>query len=277
MPAGKKKSAALRCSAPQVTSVCREEEEQLAKAIQASKAAAQEEKANRASLNYALEKSQNEHEEADSLRRAMQASLLSEQERLFAIGLGLQSTTHLVNITSSSPGKGSEIAGLTACVTDFCEQTKHLLKVSFRSDLHRVHVQWRSNAPVGDVFASLRSAVEGAFGFTTDPAYVLKYYDNDGEFCTLVEDTTLDFLDIFAERSSLRIFVDALIAPQDLGGGVRAEHAKTILAVGGTDQSMDARESFLIGTPPQTPRMLMAGAHDDDDEETSWALVDSSS
>jgi len=280
MPAAKKKSTAPRRSISNVTSVCRDEDEQLAKAIRASRAAAQEEEADRASLKYALEQSQKEREEAETLMLAMQASLLTEQQRLAAIGLGLQSTTQLVDNMLSPFGRGPGSAGCTTSVLKHCGQTvlsqsNHLLKVTFGGDVRRLHVQWCSNARVGEVFASLQRAIESGFGCTIDQAHVLKYYDSEGDFCTLVEDTVLDFLDISAERNSLRLFVDVPIGPRCLSDEMTgAEHAKTILTISSNEQSKEAAESFLIATPPLSPRMHMTETSDND-YEALWAIVDS--
>lgn len=225
-------------------------------------------------------------EEAEALRFALEASVVASQQKI--LGLGLKAATNarseviaeaiastsLVANASASHGSGAvgtrcsemlveavaepisvsdmhtiQIAGIAEPAAPSC----HILKVTYKHDTRRLRAQWPTGAQPPDVLKSIQSSVEEGFalpfGSVVPPAFFLKYVDNEGDLCTLVKGTLLDFLDVALQGGSLKI----------------------LLEVGLQTTSLTGLEDFSIATPPATPR---GESTIEDDYDSMWSLVE---
>lgn len=133
-----------------------------------------------------------------------------------------------------------------------------IIKATFGQDTRRLRAEWTSGAPA-DVLAVLQSTIEEGFGlpkgFATPPAYFLKYHDDEGDLCTLVNGTLGDFLDLSLRGGPLKVVLE--------------KHLQT--------KSIEGMEGFSIGTPPASPRdnvSEICSQSIEDDYESSWSLVE---
>jgi hypothetical protein len=305
----------------------RDEEALLAQAILASKACAMQTDTYQASLARALELSQaeaaQEAEDAEALRLAMLASLAEAEEK--CLGLGLKTaprlgtsrfhgTTHEVPATDATSSHSAVVAeALTETTLLAGTALSRILKVAFGQDMRRLHVQWPSAAQPRDILRVVQSAIEECFGLPSGsaapPVYFLKYRDDEGDLCTLVEQTLMDFLDMSVQCASLKIFVErnqdqrmrkeelellevvdgCSCTDQDIHGcsWVQDDQEKQLESLqedlfSCEDQRVRKKESvsmtdFSIATPPSTPRCdSPTGCSDtiEDDYDSMWSLVE---
>lgn len=86
-------------------------------------------------------------------------------------------------------------------------EVEHLLKVTLATDMRRLRASWSPSARPDDVLTRIYSTVRCGFGLRSSTKCLLKYEDEDGDMCTLVEPTVQDFLDS-ARGGTLRISVE---------------------------------------------------------------------
>merc|ERR1712070_986539 len=88
----------------------------------------------------------------------------------------------------------------------------HVLKVTHGHDTRRLKVCWPSCALAGEVLPSIRAAIEEGFGLrgTSEgpPGFFLKYRDDEGDLCTLVEETLADFLEMALHGNSFKLILE---------------------------------------------------------------------
>jgi hypothetical protein len=268
------------------------EEHDFVQAVKASKETAEYERNYKAMLKKALEESQQEAQEAEAMRLALEASRASEEERIRAIGLSLKATTNCVNSTLLvPPSTNSDVhAGY---VTDSSNAQKdirvdavlttHILKVTFGSHVLRLHAEWSSDALASSVFSCIKDVVEKAFGVTVGStlSYVLKYHDEEGDLCTLTKRTTMDFLDIYDQQASLKLVIEAQQAPQSASVSeckAANEDIECILLGSGESAVIEDDQNAVfadisIATPPDTPRLQSARTIEEDYDD-SWAIIE---
>lgn len=258
------------------------EEMQLAEAIWASRACSMQNASYDASLTRALEESRAtaaaQAEEAEALRFAMEASVVASQQKILGLGLktatsarseliaGAIASTSLVANASASHGSEMLVEAVaepipvsdlhTSQIAGIAEPAAllfHILKVTYKNDTRRLRAQWPIGAQSPDVIANIQSTVEEGFalpfGSVVPPAFFLKYVDNEGDLCTLVQNTLPDFLDMALQGGTLKI----------------------ILEVGLQTTSLPGSEGFSIATPPATPR---GESSIEDDYDSMWSLVE---
>jgi hypothetical protein len=256
MPANKKRQ---RWNTPNTTAVEHDEDKQLAKAIELSKAEARAEGAYSESLEKAIVLSKQDAAEVEALSLAMQASLESEQERIIALGLGVQATA---NLAKASLGQGkTEPSNTTSTTYQNYLQNRAIpsvqtFKVVRGSDVRRLRVQWSSVVLDAEFLASLRIAVENGFGLLPETEYNLKYEDDDGDLCTLVEGTILDFREL-SRHSPKKLILE--IAAESSNHGGRSK-----------DDDLSVENGLSIATSLASPRAESI----EDDYEAAWDIVE---
>lgn len=267
-------------------------EKELADAIEASLACSLQDKPYKESLCRALELScataSSEAEEAEALKLAIEASLMDAKQK--AAGLSLRTELEsglcesrmsiLPAVTENSlrPLEDHEIflgeaalektaLGGTHCAENSSAQeptsgcSSHVLKVAFGNDMRRLRTSFASIAAPGEIMFQIKTSIEDGFGWARHsqgtPPYLLKYVDDEGDHCTLVEETLGDFLDIMACRGNFLRIVLEECPPSS------------------TPQSI---QDFSIGTPPMTPRSFTCETDDrrsvEDDYDAMWSIVD---
>jgi len=276
---------------------------ELARAIRESNALADEERQYSACVKRAFEESKREAAEAESLRLAIEASLADDQQHVVAIGLGLKATARIVNSTCSqsrcSDAKGDAETGANSFSALQRQQeqqqqqeqrqqqqqqqqhqddqkrlatTSHLLKVTFGSDVRRLHVP-PSDAPSGSEYVRIKTIVENSFGLAIgpEPLHALKYYDEEGDLCTLLEDTIADFMDIHEHQASWKVTLEAPAPFPILPHGPPANESNPEEAAAAAGESPSLVD-VSIATPPETPRILDARTIEEDYED-SWSVI----
>lgn len=151
----------------------------------------------------------------------------------------------------------------------------HVLKVTYKQDTRRLRADWASAAPAQEAFASIRAAIEEVFSLPIDAsvssAYVLKYHDDEGDLCTLVENTVTDFLETGLRAKSLRIMVEDREAPTE------SEQLSETFEEEKWNPKLESLEDFSIATPPASPRgdPPSPGSQSiEDDYDSMWSLVE---
>lgn len=139
------------------------------------------------------------------------------------IGGDLASSVYVIGAGSNSPVLAASSlaplatpaavtdADLAAFATENCSGRasilEYTLKATFGQDTRRLAVMWPTDACTGTALEEIDKAVRHGFGPTLEgSSFVLKYKDNDGDLCTLVEATFKDFLS-FAQDSVLKLAV----------------------------------------------------------------------
>jgi len=225
-----------------------------------------------------------EAEEAEAFKLAVEASLMDAKEKVLGLGLKMHchqaedfrlaseatstllsrcSAEHPTNSTEPTPAPpescvcaDEQFAASSGSVKAF---SNRVLKVSLGHDTRRLRSKWASDAPAQEVLACIQASIEDGFGLSkgsaVPPKYFLKYPDDEGDHCTLVEDTFKDFLETMAlQGTSLRIIVQE--QPQD--------------------QILQGMKDFSIATPPMTPRADLADTCSqttEDEYEAMWSIV----
>lgn len=306
----------------------RDEEAQLAQAILASKACVMQTDTYEASLARALELSQaeaaQEAEDTEALRLAMSASLAEAEEKCLALGLKtaprlgasrFHGIAHEVTVTAATSSHSAVVEEEAVAETTLLAGTavSRILKVTYGQDMRRLHVQWPSAAQSRDILGVIQNVIEDCFGLPSGsaapPVYFLKYRDDEGDLCTLVEQTLRDFLDMSIQCASWKIYVETnqdqrlrkteLELPEEVDGcsctdqdphgcsWVHDDQGKQLESLqedlfSSEDQSVRKKESaslvdFSIATPPSTPRCDSPTSCSDtieDDYDSMWALVE---
>lgn len=270
-------------------------EKELVDAIEASLACSVKDKPYKESLSRALELScltaSAEAEEAEALKLAIEASLMDVKQKAaglslktgLSLGCGESRMPILSSVAETIPRllEDNETAlceaalektslGGTLCAYNSSAQknieeptdgsSSRILKVTFGNDMRRLRTSFASRAAPEEVMLRIKTSIEDGFGRTrplmVTPSYLLKYVDDEGDHCTLVEETLSDFLDTMACRgNSLRIVLEECppcSTPQNT-------------------------RDFSIGSPPTTPRAFTCETDSrsvEDDYEAMWSIVD---
>merc|ERR1711865_709353 len=147
-------------------------------------------------------------------------------------------------------------------------------------------------------------AIEEGFGLPPSsaeaPTFFLKYFDNEGDLCTLVEHTLIDFLGTSVQGSSLKIVLlkdweqKPHTATMDFQGfeeigcscnlqdmldieGTAWDHAGLQDVRNTENMQLSSLADFSIATPPSTPRggsPTSCSESIEDDYDSAWALVE---
>lgn len=324
IPPGLEKSAASHL----------DEDDQLAKAILASKASSMQNGTYKDALACALNLSEleakQEAEEAEILRLAVAASLADAREKDLALGLHMASSRQAAHCPSQShehtsfsaphldPAAPRGICALhvpssesiapcplsraivEALATD--ATLSRILKVTYEQDTRRLYTQWSSGAQASNILTCIEGTIEESFGLPLDsaapPVYFLKYLDDEGDLCTLVEHTLTDFLGTSIQGSSLKIFLQKghVQRPQkiDFPGFEETPWSCDVekmqgIEVTGWDREcwqdiqnvekmeLSALADFSIATRPSTPRgdsPTSCSGSIEDDYDSAWAIIE---
>merc|ERR1712070_201356 len=249
-------------------------EKQIADAIQASKEMAMQRECYTTAVARAMRESkaiaEAEAEEALQLKLALEASLAESDEK--NLGLGLKPTPpkdyteDLVNATSSTI---QVCSSLTRSVAKFVETpspchaepsmetaleialaptTFHVLKVLHESDMRRLRVQWAADASSIEVLAAVQSAVEDGFSLSdAEVSYILKYRDDEGDLCTLVEGTVADFLQVAGQAKAFKIVLE-MVRRFETATDTPSIPTSTTDTVAMLSIAAASQEDFAIGT-----------------------------
>jgi len=249
-----------------------------------------------ASLQYALEMSTvttAEEEDEKALRLAIAASKETYKAHIAFLGSHMASAEEAILLTQTNDSITASF--ILAAIAPMGEQGQpktisvkgeddvvskpegshrqvHILKVTFRRDKRRLRACWSCNDSTEEVFASIMKAVEEGFHLkmcsSNRLSYVLKYCDEDGDMCTLVERTVGDFLGTIERQSTLQLTLQ-----EELGS----------LDVNRSEQKSSCESNGLlkisIATPPASPKLAyeqpaIAGTIEDD-FDSGWSLVSS--
>jgi len=135
----------------------------------------------------------------------------------------------------------------------------HTLKIVFMGVAHRLRVAWPPNIGPAEVVANIDAAVRDCIGCHLDQhaEIALKYADDDGDVCCLVQETLEDCLS-FAHNGVLKLLVE-----QD-----SADYTKP------SAQAI-SQDFISIASPRGSPQSKCAYEHTIDEEyELSWDLVE---
>lgn len=209
---------------------------ELAAAIKASMEAAEEAKRlealELAQLTRALEMSSGacgmpgDEMKDDELARTICASLAAAAEvddaapeQVVRVGVSdslspdLPEDPRLDSVAENSPPDlhATASAVADAAVTTFSSEPEvdHVLKVSLGGDTRRLRSSWHASADPERVLVKIQETVRSGFGLLPEMELIMKYKDEDGDRCSLVEPTIPDFLDSEA-RGTLRLTVEVL-------------------------------------------------------------------
>lgn len=259
-------------------------EKELEEAIEASRESAFLNEINEASLTRVLELSKAAEEEEAELKLALEASLNDAKQKVLGLGLKADSlpaskipnfsypavqTSDIQRIIPATPAIAEKVEAASSRVNNSAEvrpvavASARILKVNFRHDTRRLRSHWGSDAKPQEVFESIQRSIEEGFGLPKGslaaPMYVLKYLDDEGDHCTLVEETLRDFLDTMAlQGTSLRITLEE--QPHD-----------------SVSPDSPGVAGFTIATPPTTPRNGFQDECSQDieeDYEAMWSIVE---
>jgi len=214
--------------------------------------------------------SKQEVEEAQALRIALQASLELEQERIAALGLGLKATANLVRTSVSqqeTKAKDDTNATWQDCLNERDTPSVNTLKVVRGCDVRRLRAQWSSDALVGEILSCLTTTVEKGFGLSMETDYVLKYHDDEGDLCTLVEETILDFFHI-SRQSSMKLILNVETSASSSDSSKHCGCSENDVSL--------LEEGFSIATPPESPRSHLSETIELD-YEASWDIIEHAS
>lgn len=280
-----------------------EEEDQLAKAILASKMCAMQADTYKDSLEAALELSkvfaEAEKDEDEALSQAIAASLADAGAK--EAGLGLASSIPAGSGTFYSTPADKALAFSqretqedAASIGHVPAEVSKVIKVTCGKDMRRLHITWPSGAPPAVIVCAMQNAVETCFGICVSSLsprdYLLKYTDEEGDLCTLVKETVEDFLQLSVgptmkltlERSALDNEFEMVGAAETVSGDGNddidcAESTIPGLIEGVQEESAPEKQDFFISTPPATPRAGHSCSTEssiEDDYDASWNLVE---
>jgi hypothetical protein len=230
---------------------------------------ASEEEASNLALAVQLSEAlaQNEREADEELDRALQISLEDvELQRTIA-------ASRTASDESASPSQH-----VSSSTTRQASEQLLTLKVRLDGDTRRARVAWATGACPARVLGEIRSAVQRVFGTSLEGAdFVLKYFDADGDACTLVE-ATLDDGISFARDGALRLLVEvsparslapALEPNTERVGGARGAFQLV------TQDGAGVHE-ISIATPSGTPRESESSCALEYGESLDWTAVEES-
>lgn len=307
-----------------------DEDDQLAQAILASKVSSMQNDTYKNALARALDVSEvdakREAEEAEMFRLAVAASLVDAEQKGLGLGLNMaashQAQHSKNNENASFPGSSPDLsppcgssalhmpsiksiapcspgrAGVRNSSTD--ATLRRILKVTYNQDTRRLYTQWSSGAQARDILTRIQKTIEESFGLPPDsaepPSYSLKYLDDEGDLCTLVEHTLVDFLGTSVQGSSLKIVLqkdwEQKLHRMDLQGfdgcscnvqdmpdieGTAWDHAGLPDIQNIDNVELSALADFSIATPPSTPRAdspTSCSRSIEDDYDSVWAFVE---
>jgi len=307
----------------------RDEDDQLAKGILASKASSMQNDTYTNALACALDLSEveakQEAEEAEAFRLAVAASLADAEEKGLGLGLKIAASpqAHCLLQNVSFPGPSLDLAmppGSCALDVPFSESIascslaravletpptdttlSRILKVTYDQDTRRLHTRWLSGARPRNILTCIQETIEESFGLPSNsaepPAYFLKYLDDEGDLCTLVEHTLTDFLGTSIQGSPLKIFLRKgqeqgpqkmeLRGLEEIGRSCDVQRMQDIEVAGWdcgclqdiqntANVKLSTLEDFSIATPPSTPRNdSPTGCSEtiEDDYDSAWSLI----
>merc|ERR1712232_88908 len=144
------------------------------------------------------------------------------------------------------------------------EEYPHTLKIVFMGVAHRLRVAWPPNTGPEEVLAKIDAAVRDCIGrhLDQDAELALKYTDDDGDVCSLVQETLEDCLS-FARNGVLKLLVEQN----------SVDYTKPI-GVPASTQAI-SQDSICIASPRGSPQLNCAFEHTIDEEyELPWDLVE---
>jgi len=140
------------------------------------------------------------------------------------------------------------------------EMTSHKLNVTLDGEILCLQVSWLGQATAADAIEAINHAVHQGFSdklISTEASKLdFKYQDEDGDWCTLVEETIPDFLE--QQRSgTLKLaacFSELQEEPAHIQCGCCSQHFP---------------EEFDIATPPRSSEWEA-----DEDADSKWSIVE---
>jgi len=246
-------------------------------------------------LALSREDARAEEGDDEALLQAIAASLAEDEAQLLALGLPDRATVEPLHYDAWPTETGTLVAQATAPPLPHAARLiESTLKVAFNNDMRRVPTSWESDSDAATILFIVKNAVEDCFGITvcSEPPYnfVLKYKDDEGDLCSLVEETLEDFLHQGAGGKALKINVERATVPtglcdaleEVLPPAVVMGHALEIDASAGhndgaeeeegqMDRAAVSQQDFSIATPPSTPR---PGFTIEDDYDAVWSMVE---
>jgi len=96
------------------------------------------------------------------------------------------------------------------------EQVQYVLKASLNNDVRRFRLSWPSAASGEEIINAICDAVQRSFDLPM-AEHCLKYEDDDGDFCTLVKLTVVDYLSSRQGSTLKKVFVCRKEPTADIG------------------------------------------------------------
>jgi len=144
------------------------------------------------------------------------------------------------------------------------EEYPHTLKIVFMGVALRLRVAWPPNVGPVEVVAKIDAAVRDGIGrhLDQDAQLALKYTDDDGDMCSLVQETLEDCLS-FARNGVLKLLVEQ----------TSLDYTKPIGVV--ATARVTSQDNISIASPRGSPQLNCTFEHTIDEEyESSWDLVE---
>jgi hypothetical protein len=254
-----------------------QEARDLAQALELSQADAQSKKEADEELDKALQASLALSQEEEDLQRAMDISFLCS-----AFGAPCDSTGLLSGVPGASVTQSASTVSSTTH-EDVCPAGQFMLKACCDGDTRRSRVEWPGGTCLSVVLREIRATVRRIFGTALDGAdFALKYYDSDGDACTLVEATLEDAIS-FVYNGTLYLLVEVVRAPFtelhiDTGVDSLSSLGEAHDLESGAFQMISSEDvrvtAISIATPPSTPREAPESSRASDSGETmDWTMV----
>jgi len=220
-----------------------------------------------ADLATALAESKESADEAQQLEHAIKLSLLiAEEEAACEAQLAQALKESEASLSGTHSPAGEKLA------TNNTMLAHYTLKVTFDKEVRRLQATWPVLARPGDIFGVIQESVR--YGFSSHLASVayenviMRYLDDEGDWCVLAEETVMDFLEQ-NQSQTLKLAVSVAKAV--------SEHLDTTsLQLSG--HQLQGAQAFQIATPPASPRDTSIADNmpraTEDDVESTWSLVD---
>jgi hypothetical protein len=234
----------------------REEEEEALAVVQLSRAAARDQEEANEELERALQISLAFSEEEKELRNAIEVS--EELQR------AVEMTKGLTDVDSECDALAQPAHPTASPTTNSQALT---LKIYLGRDTRRARAAWPLGASPAVVLEEVHRTIRSAFGSALQGGdFALKYFDGDGDACTLVKATLVDALS-FASGGVLRLWVHAA---EGVDGRSSAGGFQLITSAKAKADVMEVS----IATPPPTPRDSSGSCGTSDDAENlDWTVV----
>jgi len=191
------KSTPYRVPAPlphPADSLGEEENDELQRALKASKELLEEQRHLQAQSELDLARAMQLSVEDDRLAKAVQASLAAAVAPVAVVD---GPTDHI-----ESPSEPL----ISTNVAEASTEMEHVLKVSHGDDLRRLRICLPRASGPGDISAAIETAVCKSFGLPSI-GHCLKYEDEDGDKCTLVTATVADYMSLCQGAALKKVWI----------------------------------------------------------------------